>query len=114
MKLRRLPRLCRVNAITALGSDELCVFQSLADYPLQSFNKAPLVIIFALVEPKRLLIQVPEQMKRFNVHIGSMQCAFEERPEIFQAVRVDVTLRVANGMVNHSPVIVLFKIHRKT
>src|SRR6266478_6703233 len=106
--LRRLPRL--LNAITTFGSNELRVFQSLANYSLQSLNKATLVIVFALVKPKRLFVQIPKQMKRLNIHIRSVQRAFEERPEIFQAVRMDMALCVTDGMVDHSPVVILFKI----
>ncbi len=68
------------------------------------------VTVFALVESKRLFVQIPEQMKRLNVHISSMQRTFEKRPEVFQAVRVDVTLRVANSVVDNSAVVVSLKI----
>src|SRR6266446_5681408 len=49
-------------------------------------------------------------MKRLNVHIRSVQRAFEERPEVFQAIRMDMALRVANSVVDDSAVIVTLKI----
>src|SRR5713101_9068012 len=49
-------------------------------------------------------------MKRLNVYISAVQGAFEQRPEVFQAIRVNVALRVTNGMVDNASVIVAFKI----
>src|SRR2546428_7505464 len=105
MNLRRLPRL--LNTITA---DELRIPQPFASNAAKRLNKSTTIILFALVKSKRLLVQISEQMKRLNVHIRSMQRAFEQRPEVFQPVSVNVALCVANGMVDHSPVVILFKI----
>ena len=33
---------------------------------------------FATVEAIHLLIQIPEQVKRFNGHLGALQCTFHE------------------------------------
>ena len=49
-------------------------------------------------------------MKRFHVDISSVQSALEERPKVFQAVRVDVALCVANGMVYNATVVIALKI----
>src|SRR5260370_37653943 len=96
--LRRLPRFCRVGAITALCRDELRISQSFTHNAAQGFSESASVIVFALIKSKRLLIEIPKQMKRFHVHISSVQCAFEQRPEVFQAVRVDVAFCMTNGM----------------
>src|SRR6266498_3184385 len=104
--LRSLPRLCRVGAITALRCNELGVFQSFPDNATKRLSESTSIIVFAFVKSKRLLIQIPEQMKRLNVHIRPMQRAFKQRPKVFQSVRMDVALRVANSMVNNSSVII--------
>src|SRR5713101_4571830 len=108
--LRRLPRLCRVGAITALSRNELRVFQCFSNDTAKCLHKSASVTVFALVEPKRLFVQISEQMKRLNIHIRSVQRAFEQAPEVFQAIRVNVTLRITNGMVDNSSVVIMFKI----
>src|SRR6266849_188564 len=108
--LRRLPRLCRVGAITALSRNELRVFQCFSNDTAKCLHKSASVTVFALVEPKRLFVQISEQMKRLNIHIRSVQRAFEQAPEVFQAIRVNVTLRITNGMVDNSAVVIAFKI----
>jgi hypothetical protein len=87
-RLRCLPRF-GLGAITTFGSNELCVSQSFSDNTLECLNESASVIVFALVEAKRLLIQVSKQMKRLDVNVGTLQGAFEQTPEIFQAVCVD-------------------------
>src|SRR5437867_10851834 len=99
MILRRLPRLCRVGAITTFSRDKLCVFQGFADNSTQRFRKSASVIVFALVKSKRLLVQIPEQMKRLHIDVSSVQSAFEKRPKVFHPIRVYLALRVTNGMV---------------
>jgi len=59
------------------------------------------VFIFALVETKRLLIQIPEQVERLNINVCAFDGAFEQRPEIFHAVRVNMPVDVAHGVINH-------------
>ena len=85
MNLRRLPRLCRVGTITAFRSNELRVFQSFSDDATKRLGETASVTILSLIKPKRLFVQIPKQMKRLNIHIGSVQRAFEQRPEVFQA-----------------------------
>src|SRR5438067_12282781 len=93
--LRCLPRLLRrTRAITALCRNELRISQSFADNATERLNKAPLVVVFALVESESLLIAIPEQMKRFDIHICPLEGAFQKRPEVFQPVRMDLALGV--------------------
>ena len=97
LTLRGLPRL-GVNALTTY---ELRVSQPLPDNPAKRLNKSTSVSVFPLVKPKRLFIQIPEQMKRFNIHIRPSQGTLEKRPEVFESVDVNMSLRVALRMVNH-------------
>lgn len=68
--LRSLPRR-GLGAITALSRDELRVFDSFSKDAAHRLYKAALVIVFAFVEPNRLLVAIPKQMKRLNVCIRS-------------------------------------------
>src|SRR5436309_3411367 len=96
MILRRLPRL--VNTLTA---DELCIPDSLTSNAAKRLNKSTTIILFALVKSKRLLVQVSEQMKRFNVYICSFNRSLEQAPKVFQTVRVNVPFRVALRVIDH-------------
>src|SRR5437763_1078307 len=100
-RLRRLPRPCRLwwKAITIL-TDEIRIQQPLPCEAGNCFQEAAFVVVFAFIKSKRLLIQIPEQMKRLDAHIRAFDAALQQRREIFQSVRVDMTLRVALGMVN--------------
>src|SRR5438477_1945281 len=110
MLLRRLPRLGSLGAITALSRDEFCVFQGFSNDATKRLRESASVIVFALIKPKRLLIAVPEQMKRLNVHIRAFERAFQKRPEVFQSVSVNLTACVAFQMVNDLAVVTLFEI----
>src|SRR5882724_7620053 len=111
MELRRLPRLLRrTRAITALCRDELRISQAFADNAAERLNEAALVIILALVKPKRLLIAVTKKVERFDVHIRSFEGALQKRPKVFQSVRMDLAFGVALQVVNDLAVIILFEI----
>src|SRR5204862_3453947 len=56
---------------------------------------------FTLVKSKCLLVQIPEQMKRFDAHISPFDAALEQAPEVLQPVRVDVPFGVALGVIDH-------------
>src|SRR5439155_2093351 len=43
----------------------------------------------------------PEQMKRFDAHVGALDGPLEERPEILAPVRVDLAVDVGFRMVDH-------------
>src|ERR1700730_7439098 len=87
------------KTITILAN-ELCISQPFSDYAAHYFNKPAYVIVFALVESERLLVQIPEQMKRLNVHIRPVDSALKQRPKVFQSVRVDASFHIALGMVD--------------
>src|SRR5208282_5283596 len=57
-------------------------------------NESLAIIRFAVVVAVRLLVQVPEQMERFDADIGSLESALQEAPEILDLVRVHVAINV--------------------
>src|SRR5438034_10051772 len=103
-RLDCLPRRCRGRwkLTTILLTNGVRVTQSFADISSESREEASLVVVFSFIEAKGLFIQVSEQMKGFDVHVGSFQGALEQAPEVFQTVRMDVTLGVANSVVDNS------------
>lgn len=48
------------------------------------------------VEPKALLIQVPEQVERFDTHVGALDAALQQAPEVLQTIGVDLALGSAS------------------
>src|SRR5438128_1253643 len=66
-----------------------------------AFKNRPLSSSLRSFEPERLLIQIPEQMKRLNVYIRSLQRALEQRPKVFQGINMNVSLGVRDRMINH-------------
>src|ERR1700726_699829 len=55
----------------------------------------------AIVVAKRLLIQVAEQMERFNADIRATDPALEQAPKVFESVGMDTTVNISLRMVNH-------------
>ena len=83
---------------------KLAVGQPLADNLPQCLMKPLKVGLQAVVEPECLFRHVPSDVERGDRNVGSLDGSLEERPEVFQAVRVgialDVALRVVNRPVN--------------
>src|SRR5882724_8890758 len=59
-----------------------------------------MVFLGAIVVPEHLLIQITEQVERFDVDVCSLESALEKAPEVFQPVRMNLPVNVAFGMVN--------------
>lgn len=57
--------------------------------------------MFAIVETKRLFINVTKQVEGFNADVSTTQATFQEAPEVFQTVGVDVAINIGREMVNH-------------
>src|SRR6185437_3127290 len=55
-----------------------------------------------VVVAERLLIQVAEQVERLDCNVGAVQPTFNEAPEVFHAVGVDLTVNVLGGVINDS------------
>lgn len=72
---------------------QLIIRESLA-YDLPHGNIEPLRIVEApaVVVPKALLIEIPEQMERLDTHIDPVDPALQKAPEILKTVRVSADL----------------------
>ena len=82
------PRPCRLRRKRGTSANQLLVSQPLADDARHAFQKAPQVaeIVLPLVEPKRLLVQIPEQMKGLHRNVRPANGALEQAPEILDAL----------------------------
>jgi hypothetical protein len=76
----RSPRPCRAStkrrARRFLFARQLLVSQATTDRLRKRPNEPSTVIRFALVVPKRLFVEVAEQMERLDADIGSFQTGF--------------------------------------
>ena len=101
----RFPRPCRLERrFCSLGfslSDQFLIGKTLA-HDSTNANIEPFGVIHnPIVVAPRLLIEIAEQMKRFDRNVGALQPAFQERPEVFHAVSVNLSVHVGYGVVDH-------------
>ncbi len=54
----------------------------------------------AVVETESLFVKVAKQMIGFDTHVGSMNPALKETPEIFEPIGVNLTVNVGHSMVD--------------
>jgi hypothetical protein len=71
-------------------ASELIKRQSLADNALYRFTEALRVRHVSAIEPIRLFVKIPEQMKRLNAYISAANPTLQERPEVLKTVSVDL------------------------
>jgi hypothetical protein len=57
-------------------------------------------IRLASVVAKGLLVDVAEQMERFDAYIGPFKAAFQETPKVFNTVGVDIPVDVFDRVVD--------------
>ena len=62
--------------------------------------ESPVVGVVALVEREHPLVQVAEQVERLDADVGAVQAALEQAQKFSIAVRVDVPVHVAFGVVD--------------
>src|SRR5437016_5026651 len=95
--IRKLSRL-RFRSLTG----QLIEREALADNLTDSQIESVLVIeAQAVIAPKSLLIQITEQVEGLDRNVCTVNAPFEETPEIFQSVRVNLTANVFHRVVDH-------------
>jgi hypothetical protein len=75
--------------------------QTLADDDSAHLDESLRVSHFASIETKRLLIEVTKQVERFDRYIRAFDGALQERPEVFEAVGVNLSVHIPFSVVNH-------------
>lgn len=57
------------------------------------------IVVFALIEPERLLIEIPAKVEGLNRDVGTFDGALQEGPEVFDAIRMGFAAHIFDGMV---------------
>src|SRR5216683_463621 len=87
----RHPLPCRGFALyfrSGVFAGQFLVGQSLTECRASGLDEACRVRALALIVAESLLIQIAEQMKRLDAHVGPLQTTLQERPEILDPVRM--------------------------
>lgn len=95
----RLPLCWRRNK-GIVSPDQFLVGHPTPDDCAQHIKETHTVSRLPRVEPIRLFVQIAEQVERFDRNVCPLDRAFQQRPEVFQAVGVDVPTHIGFGMVN--------------
>src|ERR1035438_6450272 len=64
-------------------------------------NEAVDIVRVPIVEPKRLLINVTEQVEWLDSNVSTMQGSLQERPEVLNPVGVDLAINISLCMGDH-------------
>ncbi len=73
-----------------------------------------LVVLLALVEAERLLVHVGIKVSGLHVHLGSVQRALEETPEVLDALSMNPAPRVRLKVVHSFVKVGLFEASVRT
>src|SRR6266545_1686251 len=97
-----LPRPCRDSRGGDPGffADELVVRKALADDRGQYVSEPLAVSLLPRVEPEGLFVQIAEQVKGLDAHVGALDRPLQESPEVLHPIRVDAALDVGFRVVD--------------
>jgi hypothetical protein len=92
---------------TVPESDQILVGQATTDNPKNGKTEAVSVVqIFPVIEPERLFLEIPKQVKQLNRYIGASQPLYrcqptplQQAPVMFQPVGVAVLVDICDGTV---------------
>ena len=65
-----LPRLCN-DSVRVIFANQLFVCDAAPGHVLENFYKSLCVCALALIKPKSLFIEIPEEMKRLDTDVGA-------------------------------------------
>jgi hypothetical protein len=81
--------------------DQIPVRQPLPSDRRTHFSKTLAIVVLSLIEPERLFVQIPAQMRRINTDVSSFEGTFQEAPEILDVVGVNLPGDKLDRVVNH-------------
>jgi len=64
-------------------SKQLLIGDALSNNGWHRSHEAALIIILSSIEQERLLIEIAEQVERLETHIGALNPALQEAPEVW-------------------------------
>jgi hypothetical protein len=83
-------------------ASQLVKRQPLADdHGNRQAEALPVIHALAVVEPKGLLIDVAEQVKRLDRNIGATERPLEQAPEILKPLGMNFAVHIRYCLVNH-------------
>lgn len=99
--LRREATVCRgADASRLLCSRQRFVGESRGRHHRQSASEPLAIVRLAVVKPERLLVNVRAEVERLDRHVSAVQRSREQRPEVLDAVSVDVAAHVLDLMID--------------
>src|SRR5271157_2681698 len=102
----RFPRQGTLERRFSYLAGEFRIGEPLADDLTNANIEALGIGHLAVVESKRLLVNVAEQVERLNTDVGSMQATLQETPEVFHHIGMNVAVRVLDSMVDNCVLII--------
>jgi hypothetical protein len=87
--------------VRAACCDQVLVGQTATDNSAEHFVKPFCVSQLPHIEPERLFVQIPEQVKRLNGDVRSLETALQQRPEVLATVRVNLPVNVRLSVIDH-------------
>src|ERR1700733_11476167 len=109
-----MPRPCRLLARRLILARQFGVAETLAGYLAHAKSEAIRIvqrIVFssAIVEAENLFGYIAVQMKRFHGNVGSAKTAFQQRPEVFNALSVNLPTHILFDVVDRCVNVVLLR-----
>ena len=104
----RFPRPCRFVARRFVFTCQFAVGETLAaDLGHSQSEALRIAHVFAVIETEHLFVKVAIEMVRLNTYIRSMKGTLNQRPEVFNRVRVDLAAHILNRMVDYFMLVML-------
>ena len=98
----RFPRPCRLEDFCRFShlAGEFGIGHALADDSLDAHGEALGIVHLPIVVAERLFVNVPEQVKRLDAHVGAFQSALEQAPEVLHSVGMDLPVHIGLSVID--------------
>src|SRR6202040_446627 len=80
-------------------SDQPRICQPLAGDRRAHLAEPSTIVALSLVEPEGLLVEVPTQVRRINTDVSPFEGTFQETPEIFDIIGMDLSANELDRVV---------------
>jgi len=94
----------RLRALRRSGlqvrASQLAVGDAPSDNTRERTHEPFPVVALALIEAAHLLVNIPEQVERVNADVGPFDRPLEQRPEVFEAIGVDLPAHIFSRVID--------------
>src|SRR5580704_13075922 len=101
------PRNSVLRRFFGILSGQLRVGQPPPGYRRCHLAEPRAIVVFALIEPESLFVEIPAEVERFYGDIGALDRALQERPEILDAVGVNVSFDIGDSMIDDVALVIV-------